>query len=110
MTKATVTPSRNLLTPNDHTLIMIDFQSQMAFATKSIDLISLRNNTALVAKAAKTFKVPTILTTVAEKSFSGPMFAEIRDVYREQIVFDRTSMNAWEDDKVVAEIHRINRS
>jgi nicotinamidase-related amidase len=108
MPKATPTPAKSLLSPKDHALIMIDHQSQMAFATKSIDLITLRNNTALVAKAARTFSVPTILTTVAERSFSGPMFAEIREVFREHIVFDRTSMNAWEDAKVIAEVNRIN--
>ena len=61
---ATPTPGSKLLTPKDHTLIMIDFQSQMAFATKSIDAINLRNNAALVANAAKGFGVSTILTTV----------------------------------------------
>ena len=49
-------PGRTLLTPTDHTLIMIDFQSQMAFATKSIDPVMLRNNAALVANAARIFQ------------------------------------------------------
>ena len=70
---ATAQAAPKLLTPNDHTLIMIDHQSQMAFATRSIDLALLRNNAALVAKAAFEFKVPTILTTVAATSFSGPI-------------------------------------
>ena len=74
MPTAKPTPGAKLLTPQDHTLIMIDFQSQMAFATKSIDAVVLRNNAALVAHAAAGFGVSTILTTVAEKSFSGPMF------------------------------------
>jgi len=52
---------------------MIDFQSQMSFATMSIDAVLLRNNAALVAHAAAGFEVSTILTTVAEKTFSGPM-------------------------------------
>lgn len=34
--KATPTPGKSLITADDHTLVMIDFQSQMAFATKSI--------------------------------------------------------------------------
>ena len=55
--KATPTPGAKLLTPNDHTLVMIDFQSQMAFATQSIDAVNLRNNAALVAHAAAGFKV-----------------------------------------------------
>jgi len=94
---ATPTPGKLLVSPKDHTLIMIDFQSQMSFATKSIDAVQLRNNAALVASAAAGFKVPTILTTVAEKSFSGPMFAEITDAFPGQKLLDRTSMNTWED-------------
>src|SRR4051812_31510724 len=49
MAKAAPTPGKLLLSPADHTLIMIDHQSQMAFATKSIDAVMLRNNAALVA-------------------------------------------------------------
>src|ERR671910_1066313 len=77
MAKASPTPGKLLLSPADHTLIMIDHQSQMAFATKSIDAVMLRNNTALVAHSAKVFGVSTILTTVAEQTFSGPIFSEI---------------------------------
>jgi nicotinamidase-related amidase len=103
------TPGSLLLTPTDHALIMIDFQSQMAFATKSIDLITLRNNAALVARAAASFNVPTILTTVAEKSFSGPMFSEITEAFPGQALLDRTSMNTWEDAAVIAQVNAIGK-
>jgi nicotinamidase-related amidase len=106
---ATPTPGKGLLTPTDHALIMIDLQSQMAFATRSIDAIALRNNAALVASAAAGFKVPTILTTVAEKSFSGPMFHEVTDPFPGQKLLDRTSMNTWEDAAVIDEINRIDK-
>lgn len=106
---ATPTPGSKLVTPADHTLVMIDFQSQMAFATKSIDAITLRNNAALVASAAKGFHVSTVLTTVAEKSFSGPMFSEIRDVFPEKQLYDRTSMNTWEDAATVAAISAMGK-
>lgn len=109
MTKASAVPGKTLLNPNDHILVMIDHQSQMAFATKSIDPVHLRNNAALVAKAAKTFNVSTVLTTVAEKSFSGPMFHEIRDIFPEHTMFDRTTMNTWEDQDVINEVNRINK-
>ena len=107
--KATPTPGAKLLTPKDHTLIMIDFQSQMSFATKSIDPVSLRNNAALVANAAAGFGVSTILTTVAEKSFSGPMFTEVTDPFPGQGLLDRTSMNTWEDAAVIAQVNKINK-
>ncbi|MDO9002419.1 MAG: hydrolase [Aquabacterium sp.] len=106
---ATPTPGAKLLTPTDHALILIDFQSQMAFATHSIDAVSLRNNAALVSRAAAGFKVPTILTTVAEKSFSGPMFDEITSAFPGQALLDRTSMNTWEDAGVIKQVNAIGK-
>ncbi|WP_176593774.1 hydrolase [Sphingobium sp. EM0848] len=106
---ATPTPGKSLITPTDHTLILIDFQSQMAFATKSIPTELLRNNAALISRAAKSFGVSTILTTVAEKSFSGPMFTEITDAFPGQRLLDRTSMNTWEDAAVIEEVNRIGK-
>jgi nicotinamidase-related amidase len=106
---ATATPGKQLLTPKDHALILIDFQSQMSFATHSIDAITLRNNAALVANAAASFKVPAILTTVAEKSFSGPMFSEITDPFPGQALLDRTSMNTWEDAAVIKRVNEIGK-
>jgi nicotinamidase-related amidase len=106
---ATPTPGKLLLNAQDHTLIMIDFQSQMAFATKSIDAVTLRNNAALVSEAAAGFGVSTILTTVAEKSFSGPMFEEITRAFPGQALLDRTSMNTWEDATVIEEVNRIGK-
>ena len=107
---ATPTPGSQLLTPTDHTLILIDFQSQMAFATHSIDAITLRNNAALVAHSAAGFGASTILTTVAEKSFSGPMFDEIKAAFPEQAMLDRTSMNTWEDAAVIQRVNEIGKS
>jgi nicotinamidase-related amidase len=109
MPTANAQPGKLLLDPNNHTLIMIDHQSQMAFATKSIDAVSLRNNAALVSKAAKEFKVSTILTTVAEKSFSGPIFDEIRAVFPEETVIDRTTMNTWEDSRIAERVNTIGK-
>jgi nicotinamidase-related amidase len=109
MPTAQAKPAQSLLTPNDHALILIDHQSQMAFATKSIDTTLLRNNAGLVAHAAAGFKVPTILTTVAEKSFSGPMFDEIKAAFPGQAAIDRTSMNTWEDENVIKEVNRIGK-
>ena len=91
-------PSPELLSPTNHSLLLIDHEGQMAFATHSISTTELRNNTALVAGASKIFKVPTVVTTVAEKSFSGPVFPEILEVYPDHSKYiDRTTMNTWED-------------
>ena len=110
MPTASPIPGKSLITPDNHMLIMIDFQSQMSFATKSIDAVTLRNNAALVSQAAAGFKVPTILTTVAEKSFSGPMYGEITEAFPGQALLDRTSMNTWEDAAVIREVNRIGKA
>jgi nicotinamidase-related amidase len=109
MPHAVPTPGKTLLDPTNHVLIMIDHQSQMAFATKSIDAVTLRNNAALVAKAAEGFKVSTILTTVAEKTFSGPIFDEIKTVFPQETVIDRTTMNTWEDGRIAERINGFNK-
>ncbi|KGG91387.1 MULTISPECIES: isochorismatase family protein [Comamonas] len=106
---AVAKPGAKLLNPHDHTLIMIDFQSQMAFATHSIDPVQLRSNAALVASAAAGFGASTILTTVAEKSFSGPMFEEVTAPFPGQTLLDRTSMNTWEDDAVIRKVNEIGK-
>jgi nicotinamidase-related amidase len=109
MPTAKAAPGKVLLSPKDHTLILIDFQSQMAFATKSIDPVTLRNNAALVANSARIFNVSTIPTTVAEKTFSGPMFDEIKAAFPKTKFLDRTSMNAWEDKAVIEQVNRIGK-
>lgn len=93
-------PSPNLLSPENHTLVLIDFEGQMAFATKSIAITELRTNVAIIAGASKIFNVPAIVTTVAEESFSGPVFPEIEEFYPQATsgYLDRTSMNTWEDE------------
>jgi nicotinamidase-related amidase len=102
-------PSEKLLTPKNHTLILIDHQPQMAFATRSIDVAELRNNVTGLAKAASTFKVPTILTTVAAKTFSGPIFPELQAVFPDQKPIDHTTMNTWEDQRVVDQVKKFGR-
>jgi len=68
--------------------------------------VQLRNNAALVAEAAAEFHVATILTTVAEKTFSGPIFDEIKNVFPKAPVTDRTTMNTWEDARVIEQVNR----
>jgi nicotinamidase-related amidase len=108
--KAAPTPGKDLLDPANHILVLIDHQPQMAFATQSIAIAELRNNVTGLAKSAKAFNVPTILTTVAEKSFSGPIFPEIQAVFPDQAPIDRTTMNTWEDRRITDQVNALGRS
>lgn len=99
LTATAQNPGKALLNPTNHALVLIDHEGQMAFATKSISMEELRNNVALVAGGSKIFNIPTVVTTVAEKSFAGPVFPEISEVYPQATsgYVDRTTMNTWED-------------
>jgi nicotinamidase-related amidase len=90
-----------MLTPQNSAVLLIDHQPQMIFGVRSHDRQALRNNVEALAKAAKAFAVPTVLTTVAAESFSGPLIPEVRNVFPDQEIFDRTSMNAWDDKRIV---------
>ena len=98
--------SKELLDPTNHVLLLIDHQSQMAFAVESQPIEELRNNLGLVSETAKLYDVPTVVTTVASKSFSGPVFPEIRDVFTDDSKYiDRSTMNSWEDTRVVKTVN-----
>ncbi|HKM76739.1 MAG TPA: hydrolase [Candidatus Bathyarchaeia archaeon] len=99
----------SLLTPDNCALLLIDYQPQMAFGVKNIDGQTLVNNAVGLAKAAKIFNVPTVLTTVAEKTFSGPMFSQLMDLFPGVTPIDRTTMNCWEDERVVAAVKKTGR-
>ena len=97
----------SLLTPENSTLIFIDHQPQMLFGVTNIDRQMLINNVIGLAKTAKTFNVPTVLTTVETQSFSGYMWPQLLALFPDQTPIERTSMNSWEDAKFVAEVERI---
>ena len=86
-----------LYTPQDTAVVFIDFQPQMTFGVSSMDRATMINNVILLAKVAKEFKVPTVLTSVETESFSGYMWPQLLDVFPGQEVVERTSMNSWDD-------------
>ena len=101
--------SLELLSPDNCTLALIDHEPQMFFGVQSTDRETIINNVVGLAKAAKIFKVPTVLTTVAAKSFSGPLITQIQAVFPEQKPIDRTTMNSWEDQNFVNAIQKTKR-
>lgn len=98
-----------LLTPHNSTVIFIDFQPQMVFGVGSLDRQTLFNNVLVLAKAARIFAAPTILTTVETKGFSGNMWPQLLDIFPEQEPIERTSMNSWDSAAFVAAIAAAGR-
>ncbi len=102
--------SKELLDPTNHVLLMIDHESQMAFAVESQPIEELRNNAGLISGTSKIYEIATVITTVAEKSFSGPVFPEIREYYPDSKQYiDRTTMNSWEDKRVVEAVNAFQK-
>ena len=102
-------PKLELLTPDNSQVIFIDQQPQMAFGVQSIDRQVLKNNIVALAKAAKVFGIPTTLTTVETLGFSGNTYPELLAVFPEHPLLERTSMNAWDDQKVRDSLAKANR-
>lgn len=98
-----------LLTPQNCALVLIDHQPQMTFGVANIDRQLLKNNVIGLAKAAQAFKVPTVLTSVETESFSGNIWPELLAVLPNNKIFERTSMNTWDDEGVKAELKKFGR-
>jgi nicotinamidase-related amidase len=92
-----VSQYNKLFTPKDSVVVFIDHQPQMTFGVASIDRATLINNVVLLAKVAKEFNVPTIITAVETESFSGYVWPQLLDVFPGQPVVERSSMNSWDD-------------
>ena len=63
----------------------------------------------ILAKAARVFNVPTVLTTVETNSFSGNLWPQIQSVFPKQQPIERSSMNSWDDPSFVAAIKQTDR-
>lgn len=87
---------KGLITKENCAVALIDYQPQMVFGVGSIDRQLLINNVLMLAKAAKIFNVPTVLTTVESKSFSGHMWEKLLAVFPNQTPIERTGMNSWD--------------
>ncbi|MBL6082049.1 hydrolase [Belnapia sp. T18] len=97
-----------LLRPEDSVLVLIDHQPYQLANLNSHEPQMAVNNATGLAKAAKAFSVPTILTSVlAERG--GLIFSQITDVFPDQKVIDRTFINTWEDPKVVDVVKATGR-
>jgi len=97
-----------LLTPERSVLLLIDHQAFQFANLHSHDPTLIINNVVGLAKAAKAFKVPTILTTVTAER-GGYLLQGIQDVFPTQKPINRTSLNSWEDQRVVDGVKKTGR-
>jgi nicotinamidase-related amidase len=97
-----------LLAPERSVLLLIDHQAFQFANLHSHEPTLIVNNVVGLAKAAKAFKVPTILTTVTEER-GGHLLQGIQDVFPAQAPINRTTLNSWEDQRVVEALKKTGR-
>ena len=98
-----------LLRPEDSVLVLIDHQPYQLTNLNSHDPQIAVNNAVGLAKAAKVFGVPTILTSVLGER-GGFIFPQITDLFPDQQVIDRTLINTWQDPNVVDVVKATGRT
>ncbi|CAM5334633.1 hypothetical protein SCHAM137S_02208 [Streptomyces chartreusis] len=96
------------LTPEKSVLLLIDYQGAQFAGMRSMDANLVLNNMTALAKGAKLFDVPTILTTVVEDR-GGHIIRQLQDVFPDQTPIDRTAINTWEDQRVVDAVAATGR-
>src|SRR5712691_3745638 len=97
-----------LLTPETSVLVLIDHQPFQFANLHSHEPTMVVNNVVGLAKAAKVFGVPTILTTVLEER-GGLLIKGLQDVFPEQKPINRTWINTWQDPRVVEAVKNTRR-
>lgn len=97
---------KGLLTPDNCAVVFIDLQPQLLGGVLSIGSAELLDRVMLLAKAAKVFRVPVILTTVDFPGLDGDLVPELVAPFPGQERIARTGMNAWDDPRFVAAVRR----
>lgn len=100
----------HLITPKNSALLIIDYQPNQLSAVASIDHLTLIANIVAVAKMAKLYGVPIVLSTVNVKNLgSAPTIRQLAEVLEGIEAIDRTSINAWEDKDFVTAVKATDR-
>lgn len=89
----------HLLTPQNAALVVIDYQASQVQTTRSIERDLLVANIVSVARIAKTFELPIVLSTVNVANGQPPTIAELKAVLSDDPEIDRTEINSWENEE-----------
>lgn len=87
----------HLLTPRNSALVVIDYQPDQMQVMTSMDRDVLVDNMVSVARLARTYDLPVVLSTVNAANGQGNTLPEIKAALPDTPEIDRTTMNAWED-------------
>src|ERR1700757_958350 len=97
------------LTRDNALLLLVDHQIGLYTGVRDIDILQLKHNVIGLTKAMLALKVPVIVTTTTEKMW-GPLIPELADVLRGVKTIERTTVNAWDEKRVVDAVKSTGRS
>jgi nicotinamidase-related amidase len=100
---------KGLLTHDNCVVTFIDLQPQMLFGVANFERQMVINNNLILAKAARVFDVPVVISTVETQSFSGRMWPQMEAVFPGQASIERSTMNSWDDQNFVAAVEQTGR-
>jgi len=100
---------KGLLTPENCLVIFIDHQPETLCGVYNTDRQDLVNNVLILAKAAKIFRVPVLLSAVRSRGFSGNISPQLLDLFPNQTPIARSSMNAWDSKEFTAAVKTAGR-
>ena len=97
------------LTSDNAALVLIDHQVGLMTGVRDYSIAELKHNVLGLAKAAKTLKLPIVVTTTARDSMWGPTFPELVEALPGVQITDRSSVNAFDDPRVAKAIETTGR-
>ena len=98
------------LTRDNAALVLVDHQVGLMTGIRDYSIAELKHNIVGLAKAAKALNLPIVTTTTSSETLWGPAFPELAEALPGQPFIDRTSVNAWDDERVAHAIHTTGRS
>src|SRR5260370_27587348 len=98
------------LTRENAAVVFVDHQVGLYSGVRDIPLGELKHNVVALAKAARVFKLPLVVTTTAARSMWGPTIPELAEVLPPDLeIIDRSTVNAWDEPRVKAAIQATGR-
>lgn len=103
------TGSHETLDSKNSALLLVDYQTGLMLCTQTQEQSTLINNTVALAKLARAFDLPTLLTTSFSAGPNGPFLPEVTALFPEVPIIDRSLVNAWDDARFVDAVKKTGR-
>ncbi len=99
------------LTAENAAVLLVDHQVGLYSGVRDIGLRDLKHNVVSLAKAAQALDLPTVVTTTMADGMWGPLIPELREALPSgQEVIDRSTVNAWHDERIRDAVRATGRS